>query len=105
MIRRIISGLASLALPVATFAHVGHGAHEGNTIAHYLTSPSHIIPFALVAAFIVVAGIGFGSGGRRERLRLRLRLRFKPPRSASGGLINAAYTAAFKGPGGPFNWG
>jgi hypothetical protein len=72
MIRRIISGLASLALPVATFAHVGHGAHEGNTIAHYLTSPSHIIPFALVAAFIVVAGIGVWQWRKKGKVEVEV---------------------------------
>jgi hypothetical protein len=38
---------ALLATPAAALAHAGHGAFDGLSPAHYLSSPEHVIPIAL----------------------------------------------------------
>ena len=45
--------LASLLVPVVSFAHTGHGIFDGGTLVHYLISPAHMIP--ILAGVILVA--------------------------------------------------
>ncbi len=41
-------------LPVFTFAHPGHGVLPADHAGHYLISPVHVIPAALLFAMIVI---------------------------------------------------
>jgi len=43
------------------FAHPGHGTKEAinpNGILHYLTEPTHLIPFAAIALFVFLMAMG-----------------------------------------------
>jgi putative copper export protein len=42
------------ALPFLTFAHTGHGVMEGSSMIHYLMSPMHMIPTAIIIAGVAV---------------------------------------------------
>jgi hypothetical protein len=55
MIRMTISSLltAFLILPITVAAHQGHGHGAGNELWHYLGSPAHILPAAIVLAVTV----------------------------------------------------
>ncbi len=56
MLRKALFLLPALmSLPLITQAHDGHGLFHGHELAHYLSSPGHAIPLALVVgAFIVL---------------------------------------------------
>ncbi len=54
--RRSTKALFSLSLllaPVSLMAHEGHGTGAGHELWHYLSSPAHIIPAAIVLAVTV----------------------------------------------------
>jgi hypothetical protein len=55
MIRMTISSLltALLIFPFTAAAHQGHGHGAGNELWHYLGSPAHILPAAIVLAVTV----------------------------------------------------
>ena len=53
MTRSLLALLLSLA-PALTFAHDGHGFFYGHELAHYLTSPAHVIPVAIAVAITAV---------------------------------------------------
>ena len=40
--------------PVSLLAHGGHGVPEGNSLIHYLLSPMHAIPMAIIIAGAVL---------------------------------------------------
>ncbi|MBZ5859339.1 hypothetical protein [Flavihumibacter profundi] len=49
----IAAGLIStMLLPIATFAHPGHGETDGYTIIHYFTEPVHVIATLLSVGVI-----------------------------------------------------
>ena len=68
MFRKALSLLMALmSLPLITQAHDGHGFFRGSEFAHYLSSPGHAIPLALVAgAFIVPIAYRKRSGVGRK---------------------------------------
>jgi len=45
--------LGILLLPIASFAHPGHGEGDGFSITHYLIQPEHIAPSFLVIVAVV----------------------------------------------------
>ena len=54
--RRLTKALLSLSLlsaPMSLMAHEGHGTGAGHELWHYLSSPAHIIPAAIVLAVTV----------------------------------------------------
>ncbi|MCB0551231.1 MAG: hypothetical protein KDD19_26915 [Phaeodactylibacter sp.] len=52
--KALLLSSALLSLPLITQAHDGHGFFHGNEFAHYLSSPGHAIPLALVAAVSIL---------------------------------------------------
>ncbi len=59
--------LALLVTPLAAAAHGGHGAsHPGDSAAHYLTEPEHVLVTLLA---IGLAGVGVAFLGRLRPLR------------------------------------
>ena len=44
--KKALFSLSILSLPLAAFAHDGHGYFAGHNPAHYLASPAHLIPIA-----------------------------------------------------------
>ena len=55
MTLRSIAAVAAITVaPVIASAHPGHGPYAPNTWAHYLLSPVHAIPIAIVAWFAVL---------------------------------------------------
>ncbi len=58
MITQSLTNLAvarSLSVPALAAAHPGHGALDGNTIAHWLLDPLHAGPLLAGALLAVVA--------------------------------------------------
>ena len=52
--------------PFLTFAHEGHGFFHGHQPAHYLTSPAHVIPIAVVLG-CTIAYFVWRALARREK--------------------------------------
>jgi len=51
--KKSLSTLLAL-LPLAAFAHEGHGHSGGYTIIHYLTEPLHVVTALVVFAGLIV---------------------------------------------------
>lgn len=45
--------IAAALLPLAAFAHGGHGHGQGHEPFHFLSSPSHFIPILLAAVVVI----------------------------------------------------
>ena len=55
-----------LALPVAVFAHPGHGEGDGYTIIHYFTAAQHVI-VGSVALLVTVLAVQLFKNRKRQR--------------------------------------
>ena len=63
--KKILSFLL-LMLPVALFAHPGHGEGDGYTITHYFTSAQHVIVGSVALLVTVIAVQLFKNRKRQE---------------------------------------
>jgi hypothetical protein len=50
------AGLLLASLPLATFAHPGHGETDGYTIIHYFVEPAHAVVTVLAVCGALVLG-------------------------------------------------
>lgn len=50
--KKLIALLAIL-IPVSIYAHPGHGTGNGMDLAHYLTSPLHLMTILCVVSIVV----------------------------------------------------
>ena len=70
--RRLTKTWLSLLLllgPLGLSAHAGHGAGAGHELWHYLSSPAHIIPAAIVLAVTVAILLYRRRQAAKERAR------------------------------------
>ena len=61
-----LAAATAASLPAAAFAHAGHGATRGDSVAHYLLEPVHA---SVLAALVTLSVISFVLVRRRRPAR------------------------------------